>query len=363
MKKLLIWGTGNTREKFQMKYDKFFSKYYEITAYIDKDKNKQEKGLEGKSVYAPEQIGNLEWDMILLCTISREYQEEMLLYLEAEGIERTRIVTYLNCEGMGLIRDLIMEKYCDSKEPETKEIMDYIKEHEMSVFNMILDRSGERYQVYCDSPEEDPYIWIDDKRMYYPKEFLDINTTPFLYDIYAEQSSNSPHLYIPSWKFVSKNSIIVDAGAREGNFALKYVNESKKIYIFECEKKWCRALSKTFSPYRHKVSIHNSFLGNSNNGNMQTLDRVISESIDFLKMDIEGAEINALKGAEKVLGKSHAFCSICAYHNSDDKIKIENILNSYGYKTSTSSGYMLYGWDDFFYELLDFRRGVVYGQK
>lgn len=55
---------------------------------------------------------------------------------------------------------------------------------------------------------------------------------------------------------LAKNSIIVDAGAREGNFALKYVNESKKIYIFECEKNGAGLYQKLF----HHIDIKSVFI-------------------------------------------------------------------------------------------------------
>lgn len=363
MKRLLIWGTGGVGKKFQKKYQKIFYQYYDIVGYIDNDKEKQGSVFCNKTIYSPEQICNLEWDMILLCTISKTYQEEMLDFLQKMGIERRKIACYTNCEGIGLMRDFFLEKYYNSADPEIKEILQYIEEHELTVFNMKLEQSKERYKVYCDSAGEDPYIWIDNKRMYYPKEFLDINVTPFLYDIYTEQSDNSPHLYVPKGICLKKNSVILDAGAREGNFSLKYVEDCKKIYIVECEKIWCRVLEKTFAPYKNKVNICNVFLGKENNENVQNIDSLVKEPLDMIKMDIEGAEIEALKGAGSVLCESNAFCAISAYHNGTDENSIKKILNEYGYKTSVSQGYMLFGWDDNFYKSLDIRRGIVYGNK
>ena len=363
MKNLLVWGTGGACESFHRKYHDIFYSFFDIVGYIDTKKDKQGKYFYNKRIYSPEQIHSLEWDMILLCTVNRTYQDEMLNFLQNMGVERTKIACFLNCEGIGLMRDFIFEKYKDTEDGEIQSMLQYIEGHELSVFNTELEKKKKSYKVYSDSYYVDPYVFIDDKRMYYPKEFLDIKTTPFVYDIYGEQSLNSPHLYVPFGTNIQNNSVIVDVGAREGNFSLKYIENSKKTYIIECEKAWCRALSKTFAPYRDKVEICNAYVGKTDDGKGRTIDSLIKDSVDFLKMDIEGAEVDALKGAKRLLGESRAFCSICAYHNENDEKNIKTILHEYGYTTEVSHGYMLFGWDKNFYTSLDIRRGVVYGEK
>jgi len=55
---------------------------------------------------------------------------------------------------------------------------------------------------------------------------------------------------------------------------------------------------------------------------LTTLDKIVSESrlqrVDLVKMDIEGAERNALKGAAKTLQQFKPKLSISAYHSKDD---------------------------------------------
>lgn len=42
----------------------------------------------------------------------------------------------------------------------------------------------------------------------------------------------------------------------------------------------------------------------------------------FIKMDIEGAEMKALKGAEKIISQNHPKLAICIYHSAEDMVQI-----------------------------------------
>lgn len=55
---------------------------------------------------------------------------------------------------------------------------------------------------------------------------------------------------------------------------------------------------------------------------LTTIDRLASElglaKVDYIKMDIEGAERNALAGAQATLRRDHPRMALCVYHLSDD---------------------------------------------
>ena len=74
---------------------------------------------------------------------------------------------------------------------------------------------------------------------------------------------------------------------------------------------------------------------------LDTLDSICSDydSIDFVKMDIEGAEMKALKGAEKLIQSSEPDFAIATYHTDEngDKtcFKVEEILGERGYSVET----------------------------
>jgi FkbM family methyltransferase len=59
---------------------------------------------------------------------------------------------------------------------------------------------------------------------------------------------------------------------------------------------------------------------------LTTIDKLVAElnlpRVDFIKMDIEGAERNALQGARQTLAKHHPRMALCTYHVHDDPVVI-----------------------------------------
>ena len=53
------------------------------------------------------------------------------------------------------------------------------------------------------------------------------------------------------------------------------------------------------------------------------------EPITFIKMDIEGAELNALKGAERIIKEYKPRLAICIYHKPEDVQEIPTLLLDY----------------------------------
>lgn len=63
--------------------------------------------------------------------------------------------------------------------------------------------------------------------------------------------------------------------------------------------------------------------------NVDSIDNVLNgEEATIIKMDIEGAELSALKGAEKTIRKYKPRLAICVYHKTDDLLTIPDYILS-----------------------------------
>jgi FkbM family methyltransferase len=66
---------------------------------------------------------------------------------------------------------------------------------------------------------------------------------------------------------------------------------------------------------------------------LSTIDRIVSElglsRVDFIKMDIEGAEERALVGAQQTIRRFHPRMAVCVYHQPSDPERIPALVRQY----------------------------------
>lgn len=354
--KLIVWGVGYIATEFT--YRKSYHPNDEIIYYVDNNKNMWGKKFAGMDVISPTQLEQIDFDRLVICTI--DYCDEIREQIKNTiKIGSEKIITYSEVEED--IKHKFVEKYGNCDDTEIQQILEYYKLRSLNIYGTYDGESEDvLYPVDYDK-DGMPYISFEGKKMFFPKEynFEIIGKKVFIKNILYEQGKHSPHLYLKSDYMIKDGVVIVDAGVCEGNFALRYIDKAKKVYLIESDPKWVDALKRTFAPYQDKVVICNQYLSGEDTKNTVTLDTLVKENIDILKMDIEGYETDALRGAKRVLQESNAYCAICSYHKHNDEKNIKKILKQYGYDISTSEGYM-YFWFDADVEL---RRGIVYGQK
>ena len=69
---------------------------------------------------------------------------------------------------------------------------------------------------------------------------------------------------------------------------------------------------------------------------VDTLDNIIKEKVDYIKLDIEGAEQDAIEGAKNTIQKYKPVLAICIYHKAEDWYEIPKKV------LAIESGYKIY---------------------
>lgn len=153
----------------------------------------------------------------------------------------------------------------------------------------------------------------------------------------------------------------VDAGAYNGDTVrelIKYRPEVKKIYAIEPDSRNYKKLLKYVTDGSTSCSVEainaaayseNSFGTFSGSGNRNSsisstvshenraenialirIDGITEEKIDYIKYDVEGAELDALIGSSKAIEKFRPDLLISVYHRSEDIFSVVNyILQKY----------------------------------
>ena len=187
--------------------------------------------------------------------------------------------------------------------------------------------------------------------------------------------TNPQYIFPPMFEKLNNNEIFVDCGGYIGDSVEKLVaafgNNIEKIYSFECFDENISMLNKVgeelnrdgwngtlvIAPYavsdKNTIVTFNN-IGQSEGGYLpetrltvqyneklkpistievesKTIDDFIpqNEKIGLIKMDIEGAEYVALKGAERVIKKDKPRLAISIYHNPSDYWRICELIQEF----------------------------------
>lgn len=168
-----------------------------------------------------------------------------------------------------------------------------------------------------------------------------------------------PQYFSGGFLKLSNSETLIDCGAFQGDSIADFVKATKgkynKIYALEPDVKNIAGLSAYIKDnHIHDVSIIQKGASDKKErllftskeemskideqGDViiltDTIDAVVGDAnISFIKMDIEGAELAALKGARNTIERCHPVLAISAYHKADDLIslfkQIKDIFDGY----------------------------------
>ena len=172
--------------------------------------------------------------------------------------------------------------------------------------------------------------------------------------------SNCVHYLLTG--FIPKaGGIVIQAGACDGGTAKLFSEMGYKVYSFEMNKEYFKK-TKIVAEENNFV-LENLGLGSekgelkytgmninpagSETARITTLDAYVREnnlqSVDFIELDTEGAEMDILKGAVVTIARFKPILAISAYHKYDDFWTIMNFIKSIrtDYEFALQHGVML----------------------
>lgn len=310
-KKLVLFAAGELGKKFVFGLNNIGIK---VDYFCDNDMRKWGKYFLNVEVISPNQLLEIKNEVKIL--ITSEYYYEILQQLEDLGIDNVFIYDHKIFRNSDFfLRFDFNVRCCQS---------------------VLRERENYRkvYNLFEDEKSKDVLLNIMKYRLDYNIEHL-------------KKIAEPKHDYF-SYEFFKYNEeeVFIDAGACKGETIFDFIywtqNKFKFIHAFEPDEINFRVLQKQTNylvlKNRLKLSLAgigdlNEKLSFSSNGNgtsnfnlngskevdVYNLDTYLKGSpVTLIKMDIEGFEIKALKGARETIKKYKPKLAICVYHLPDD---------------------------------------------
>ena len=231
--------------------------------------------------------------------------------------------------------------------PEWAEVVRWLKNHRVFVFpyNFTKKYKSAEVPLHLDKEKDLFYTEYQGHRLYYKDAENARRARRYFNSIFMEQDPLSPHRYLSEDFDVQEGDVVVDIGAAEGNFAMDVVERAGKVWLFEGGVSWQRALQATFAPWGEKVEVVPKMVSDRTTATTVALDDFFREreAFDFIKIDVDGAEAQVLRGMEGLLrARKVKRIALCTYHRQRDAEIFSEMLRDYGYAVTFSRGYMIF---------------------
>jgi FkbM family methyltransferase len=281
-------------------------------------------------------------------TLKRFRERKQGTHVEWSDEEVRRI--YDACENLDLGYDLVLDNNDMPESEMTRQLNALMEERKWSEDHVEIGFRGQKLKFNSWSGE---------------------NLTPYdmEYKPWAESFRKENPGYLRNYS-LKQGDVVIDAGAYEGTFAVyaaKAVGENGRVVAFEPDTENCRKLQENIRlnlltnvtviskalwsedrtlKFNNKHTAGSSFFFNASPHSKETaavsldseLKRLGIDKADFIKMDVEGAEVQALKGSEEKLKNNDANLAIGTYHvvNGEETCAaVEAVLKELGYEAET----------------------------
>lgn len=278
---------------------------------------------------SPEEVFKMENTDIFIASTSVDEIKNQILHSRFAGNIITTPVDML----------VFMSIALSELEDMNKEI---VKNKIARIFDILEDEQSQRtlyFKIWgwFVTPEEMKNYVFDDilvPNQYIPDGIIDLDNTSIIVDCGAYCGDTLEFFIDQGVEFQKYIGYELD----KDNFQLlnNFVNTSNQIVKSNVEvynlgvsdsERTLTFFSKNFSSLILNEDEHSE--GDTSVGKVVALDTHLREcNVSYIKMDIEGSEMSALRGAEKLIMHKHPDCAICIYHKATDLWEIPLFLKS-----------------------------------
>ncbi|MCI8801092.1 MAG: FkbM family methyltransferase [Lachnospiraceae bacterium] len=302
-KQLIIFGAGDCGHKV---YDMLHRVGIEVSCFCDNLGQADKDMITGIRVVKPEFLDNTDENIVVLVSV-------------VEDEDRDSICRQLRAQGFAGKQILVMREYYD------RLTVEWLESH--------LEEYKKAYQLLADDFSRRVYL-ARMRKMFLMRSMADV--------VRPHEES-----YFDEKVKLTDREVFIDCGGFDGDTSLEFIDRCGgkygRIVIFEpelskkeaiernlgknsCELHMCGVWSKNTTLQFEAKGTDGSHVAEGE-GNCQVpvvaLDEVVYDyAPTFIKMDIEGAEQEALEGCRKIIRDYRPKLAICLYHKPDDLFRI-----------------------------------------
>lgn len=277
-KKIILYGAGGCGIKYGSGIMQAGEDFY---AFCDRDFERYAEGLLGKKVLSPDYLfQNIETSYVLISAVTPS--DRIFKYLMDHGFPQDHVLPYFYVPG---------EPFGQTKEQYFEFPELYQKDTAFVDAGCYRGETSSVFAHWCGEGYSKIYAFEPDAHNFKYCEELAKNNNALRMELFLAGLGEKEGVVQFSSCGTADSFIVDDSAARMVATAKNSQEKIEEIAI---------------------VSID---------------DIVKEDTVGFIKMDIEGAEYDALKGAKNTIMRDKPLCAICVYHRRGDVLAIMDYLH------------------------------------
>ncbi len=314
----------STKKKYILgvnKFTKAIQKQIQVDGIID-DFTRIQSSRKKKNIFSIEEIDK---DSIILWTSSGSPLE---------------VKNKLNSLGFKNFSYLCFYKYSNLELPPPPFIVDFKEDYINNqnkyekVYNLLSDdKSKEVFEKVINFKISFDYTFMDGFTNNFDEQYFDKEIVPYIKNIVFLDGGGyigdtTPNIIKNYCDY--KKIHLIEPSLLHINIAKRNLSRNRDIEFINC------GLGSKKSNQIEVEEEHHNCNHNFQAQNINTIDNLINNQVDFIKLDIEGAEQDAIDGAKNTIAKYKPILAICIYHKAEDWYKIPELV------LSINSDYKIY---------------------